>query len=69
MHYHDNWNLFKKKKKKKADPLFSDILGRSEKGKQTSFYNVNCNFGLYNINIFSTLCYVQLCLSKQATCK
>ena len=32
-----NWEL-KKKKKKKKRPLFSDILGRSEKGKQTSFF-------------------------------
>ena len=31
-------NWVSKKKKKKSRPLFSDILGRSEKGKQTSFF-------------------------------
>ena len=31
-----NW-IKKKKKKKKNQPKFSKILGRSEKGKQTSF--------------------------------
>ena len=43
--YFNNTILFKntksrkkKKKKKKRWPLFSKILGRSEKGKQTSFF-------------------------------
>ena len=41
----------KKKKKKKSQPLFYNILGRSEKGKQTSvffrpnIYHVYCGFG------------------------
>ena len=33
-----NTKLSIKKKKKKGQPLFSDILGRSEKGKQASFF-------------------------------
>ena len=35
-----NWelNLKKKGKKKESLPLFSDILGLSEKGKQTPFF-------------------------------
>ena len=33
-----NANLNIKKKKKKKQPKFSKILGRSEKGKQTSFF-------------------------------
>ena len=33
-----NWISAEKKKKKKQQPKFSHILGRSEKGKQTSFY-------------------------------
>ena len=31
-----NWES--KKKKKKSWPVFSNILGQSEKGKQTSFF-------------------------------
>ena len=32
-----NW-ILKKKKEKKKQPKFYKILGRSEKGKQTSFF-------------------------------
>ena len=33
-----NAKLNSKKKEKKNKPIFSKILGRSEKGKQTSFF-------------------------------
>ena len=34
----------KKKKKKKKQPKFSEILGQSEKGKQTSFFRPHVYF-------------------------